>query len=324
MKDKLKVMNKGEGNRYLETLTVAITLLAGISAVLLKLGEYFSNNIISQNHLYPIYFLTFLLIFELALLLLFLLIEGCLIWAEKNSRKLLEDIGDILGTIIFTVPLIIYFFLVIAFTALMFIGDSELSKNINFIVYFLIAVISLRIILYIIEMGNINREWVSEVVKAVKLVYFIGTVFIIIFTLFLISMMAPMSLLSGSYSMDILNSPDANSDIMTVVIVDNGIPSGRCYLDIYRLNESDKYIFEKIDTITLKESGKNSSTYINGVKKNEIYYLSINTTSLPPDDYLIHAESTFNVNENFDIFERKKQDDLTFRISAKNSSVRSY
>ena len=100
-------MREGEGSRDLEILTVAITLLAGISAVLLKLGEYFSNNIISKSIYIPIWSLTSILILELLLILLFLLIKGSSIWEEKDNKGFFEKIGDVLGKlIIYTIKLI--------------------------------------------------------------------------------------------------------------------------------------------------------------------------------------------------------------------------
>lgn len=129
--------------------------------------------------------------------------------------------------------------------------------------------------------------------------------------------MATDFLLCGSYSIDIINPPDSNTDIMSIAIKDNGIPSGRCYINLYRLNESDEVLFEEIDRIIVNKSGKSSSMYINGAKKNGIYYLSINTSNIPPDDYLLHSEVTFNKIGNFSLFERKKQDDLSFRLPAK-------
>ncbi|MDY6958364.1 MAG: hypothetical protein SVK08_04335 [Halobacteriota archaeon] len=54
---------------------------------------------------------------------------------------------------------------------------------------------------------------------------------------------------------------------------------------------------------------------------NGIYYASINTSSIPPDDYLLHSEVTFNKIGNFNLFERKKEEDLVFRIPVNYSSI---
>lgn len=329
-------MREGEGSRDLEILTVAITLLAGISAVLLKLGEYFSNNIISDSISTPIWGLTSILILELLLILLFLLIKGSSIWAEKDNKGFFEKIGNILGSAIFSVPLsiLIYLTLGVSYTLLVSIYKWELSETTNYLVYCLIIAISLIITFRDeIDIKGLKEFFRNESmkdkfkkidinIKSLPKLYFkfyfrvlwslVSTFacLVLIISIF----MASTFLLTGSYSMDIINSPDANSDIMTVEIIDNGIPSGRCHIDLYRLNESNERLFEKIDTIILNESAKNSSTYIDGAKKHGIYYVSINTSAIPPDDYLLHSEVTFNKIGNFSLFERKKEDDLVFRI----------
>ncbi|MDY6966393.1 MAG: hypothetical protein SVM80_10590, partial [Halobacteriota archaeon] len=184
-------MSEGEEgkDKDIQVLTLAITLLAGVSAVLLKLGEYFSNNIISNTIYIPIRSLVSILIFEFLLLLLFLLLRGYLIWAPEERIERLKEISIKLGGLVFLIPLsiFIYLSLAIAFTLLIFISHFELPENIYIFSIFFLAAISVFITWYLsgsdfklsknnfklkslknkFRKDNINRELVPEVVKGV-------------------------------------------------------------------------------------------------------------------------------------------------------------
>lgn len=107
---------------------------------------------------------------------------------------------------------------------------------------------------------------------------------------------------------------------MSVAIEDTGLPSGRCYIILYRVNNSNENLFQSIDNIALRELVKNSSKYMTGKKKDGIYYLFVNTSNLPPDNYFLHAEVKYNVIENFDLFEVTKCDNKLFYLPSKNKT----
>jgi hypothetical protein len=155
--------------------------------------------------------------------------------------------------------------------------------------------------------------------------YFIILIYLLIVLAFIICLFQTTTfLLCGSYSIEIIQPSDPNTDIMSVTIRDTGIPSGRCFIDLSKVNESNESrLFESIDNITLNESGKSLSKhkYIVGEKRNGIYYLFINTSNLSSDDYLLHAEVTFFRITGFDLFLPKKSDDKLFRLSPQNMTA---
>jgi hypothetical protein len=102
------------------------------------------------------------------------------------------------------------------------------------------------------------------------------------------------------------------------MIKDTGQPSGKCWITLSKINETDKNYFQQIDFIILEES-KNSSTYMSGRKKDGIYYLFINTSNLPPGYYLLHAEVTLSRIKNFELFTSKKYDNLLFYLPSRES-----
>jgi len=108
---------------------------------------------------------------------------------------------------------------------------------------------------------------------------------------------------------------------MSLTIKDTGIPSGKCYIDLYRVNNSNENLFQLIDNITLQESVKSSSEYTTGKKKDGIYYLFIDTSNLPPDNYFLHAEVTLFMFRDFDLFVSKKYDDELFYLPPKNKTA---
>jgi hypothetical protein len=69
-----KLQNSSDFN----DITLAITLLAGVSAFLLKMVDYFNNNVIvlSDWLQLTVYFLVLLLLLEFSMVFLFLILKG--------------------------------------------------------------------------------------------------------------------------------------------------------------------------------------------------------------------------------------------------------
>ncbi len=87
-----QLVEKKETNSHdFNELSVAIALLAGLSAFLLKLIDYFNNHIIivSDSFQIVVSLLVGLLLFEILIIFLFLISKGLLI-AAKNQENLLE------------------------------------------------------------------------------------------------------------------------------------------------------------------------------------------------------------------------------------------
>lgn len=95
----------GKNLRDFEEITLAIALLGGLLAFLLKLINYFNDNIIywsesTQNHAY---FLVAALILEFIIIFLFFIMKGIVL--SKNKRRIyLEDITAGLFNWIFIYP----------------------------------------------------------------------------------------------------------------------------------------------------------------------------------------------------------------------------
>lgn len=126
-------------------------------------------------------------------------------------------------------------------------------------------------------------------------------------------------LLCGSYTIEITQFPDDNTDIMFLTIKDNGIPSGRCYINLYRINKSNESIFQATDNIILNGSA-NISEYMTGRKRDGIYYLFIDTSDLPSDNYFLDAEVTLFQDKYLNLLNSKKYDDELFYLYHKNKT----
>lgn len=331
---------KNKRNKDFEVLTFALTLLAGISAVLLKLVDYFNNNIIdlSERAWLLVYFLVFFLLIEILIILLFLLLKG-LLSAQEKRINVLEIISELSQIFMFCLPLIVLVF------SFLIIIDIWNKWNISIPILLLsISLIILLIYYYLHNLtfdfksfsrNNIKESFKKKFKKIIDIFQkeiiswdiclIVATIFVIIFvTIFILSLQTTTFLLCGSYLVEIIHPPDPNTDIMSVAIRDTGIPSGRCFIDLSKVNESNEsHLFESIDNITLNESGKSLSKhkYIVGEKRNGIYYFFINTSNLSSDDYLLHAEVTFPQIKGFDLFLPKKLDDKLFRLSPKNMTT---
>ena len=334
------MMDEEKGD--LKELGLAITLLAGISAVLLKIVDYSNKNTISATISSLISFLVVVLILEIVIVVLFLLLKGYSIWPIKEERRDLKNLSNSFGVLMFFTPIFILIYISLAVTFSLFIKDWKLSSAAINSCIFGIMIVSALVTFYL---GGVGLGDLKNIFKQISLKietqkksnkqflsllfgYFIILIYPLIVLAFIICLFQTTTfLLCGSYSIEIIQPSDPNTDIMSVTIRDTGIPSGRCFIDLSKVNESNEsHLFESIDNITLNESGKRSlskhkDTYIVGEKRNGIYYLFINTSNLPSDDYLLHAEVTFFQIKGFDLFLPKKLDDKLFRLSPKNMTT---
>lgn len=331
---------KNKRNKDFEVLTFALTLLAGTSAVLLKLVDYFNNNIISATISSLIHFFVLFLILEIVMLVLFLLLKGYSIWSLKEERRdILNNLSMGFGMMMFFIPIFILIYISLGITFSLFTKDWRLSSAAINSCIFGIMIFSAWATLYLggVGLGDLKSifKQISLKIKTQKnpnkqflsllFGYFIVLIYPLIVLAFIICLFQTTTfLLCGSYSIEIIQPSDPNTDIMSVTIRDTGIPSRRCFIDLSKVNESNESrLFESIDEITLNESGKSLSKhkYIAGEKRNGIYYLFINTSNLSSDDYLLHAEVTFFRIKGFDLFLPKKSDDKLFRPTPKNMTA---
>jgi len=326
----------------LKELTLAITLLAGISAVLLKIVEYFSTNIIdlSSSALLSVYFLVFFLLLEILLIVCFLLIQGYLISIEEREKGKIDKIATLLHKLVFLVPI---FALIYSFTTISYFfitkdwSFSESENNLFLSVFIIISftisayfLFDLKFLFSLTGIKDSSKNVYNKITKFRKnprelekithdvlisnllVIFFSIFLFIIlVFGLFLV----PTFLLCGSYSIEIMHSADSNSDLMLVAIKDTGIPSGKCFITLYGLNSSNKDLFQHREDIILDESVENSTDYMTGCKKDGIWYLLVDTSNLSTGYYCLHAEVTYNTIKNFDLLKARKCDNEIFYIS---------
>ena len=320
----------GEENGNLKELTLAITLLAGISAVLFKIIDYFNKNIVSETISPIMRFLVFFLILEVVIVVLFLLLKGYSIWPMKEEGlDTLKTLSGVCGTMMFFTPILILIYISLAVTLSIFTKDRGLSTTeIQYIVIFS-ALTTLR--LGGVDLGclkNVFKKIYSKIKTLKKFIkQFLSLLFqhfiiliciFIVVSAFIIFLFSTTTfLLCGSYTIEITHFPDDNTDIMSLTIKDTGIPSERCYINLCRINKSNESIFQATDNIILNGSA-NISEYMTGDKRDGIYYLFIDTSDLPSDNYFLHAEVTLFKHKCLP--ESKKYDGKLFYFSHKNKT----
>ena len=98
---------EGKNLRDFEEITLAIALLGGLLAFLLKLINYFNENIIlwSESTQRDAYFLVGALLLEFIIIFLFLILKGILV-SIKNRGEDLEEITAALFKACFIFPLL--------------------------------------------------------------------------------------------------------------------------------------------------------------------------------------------------------------------------
>lgn len=145
--------DKEESSHDFQEITLGIALLGGLLAFLLKLINYFNENIIlwsqpAQNHAY---FLVGALLLEVLIILLFLVLKG-ISASTRNRREDLEIFTEILFKFVFIFPLIWVVALILIVLFNYFIQDFNINfyRSIGYI--FLIFIVDC--ILYLNLLGK--------------------------------------------------------------------------------------------------------------------------------------------------------------------------
>ena len=325
----------GEENDNLKELTLAINLLLGISAVLFKIVDYSNKNVVNETISAFMVFLVFFLILEVVIIVLFLLLKGYSIWPiNKKRRDILKNLSGVFGIMMFFTPILILIYTSLAVTFSIATEDWGLSTT---KIHWYIWCITILSALATLRLGGVDLEWLKDVFEQISLktktlkksikrfssllfqccIILTYILIVLVFIIFLVQ--TTTFLLCGSYTIEITHFPDDNTDIMPLTIKDTGIPAGRCYINLYRINKSNESIFQATDNIILNGSA-NISEYMAGEKRDGIYYLFIDTCDLPSDNYFLHAEVTLFQDEYFNLLDSKKYDDKLFYLSSKNKT----
>ena len=271
-------------------------------------------------------FLVIFLLFEALIILSFFLTKGYLFSTLGNGPEKIVEISYLLQKAIFLLPFttIVYFFLSISY---FFVTNNlRIPDWIDTPLIYIFAIVSGILFIWLLLREYPLKKWINEN-KDKKFALRGGLVFLItiilasVISLILFALLFQTSvfLLCGSYSIEINHFPDSNTEIMSLTIKDTGIPSGKCYIHLYRVNDSNDNLFQPIDNITLQESVQEPSKHMTGEKEGGVYYLFIDTSSLSPDYYFLHAETSFP-SQGFNLFVSKKYDDELFYLPPKNKT----
>lgn len=343
-------MNGDSGkSRDFEEITLAITILTGLSFVLFKIADYFNNNTIGLSDDLQLWVRIFVsgLIIELAIISPFIILKGYLLFAGSKKERIISIADTMFKSFI---AYFVFLGLVSIFLLSFIIASSPTFIEKPYYVYISYAFIilpvyaTLRVIFYLFDLRkddfiksvniqsvkqsleilgkSVNMQSVKRFLEILGKSGFqisdMGIVSIIVMTIISISLIAPTYLLGGSYSIDVFSQSEINRDILTFTIKEMGITSGRNFINLYKLN--DNTVFQDIDNITLNYSQETSSRtkMMVGKRHEGVWYLNINTSNLTYGNYMLHAEVSYNDLTNLGVF--KKHADKLFYIPQKSTN----
>jgi hypothetical protein len=111
--------------------------------------------------------------------------------------------------------------------------------------------------------------------------------------------------------------------MLTFTIEETGITYARCYMTLYKLNLGNNSL-EHVDNITIPKQLESKNKMMFGGIHELYYYLNVNTSTLSPGNYMLHAEVTNDVSKRYKFGTIKKSDDKLFYIEPKNTNISSY
>lgn len=250
-------MNGDTGkSRDFEEITLAITILTGLSFILFKIADYFNNNTIglSDNLQFLVRILVSGLLIELVIISSFLILKGYVLFAATSEERIISIANSIFKSFIIyfvflgVISVFLLFFMIGSFPTLI---ESPYYIYI-FIIYEVLTVLAtLRVI-------SFKRDDLKKSVRAFKEIReksdFINVIIaeIIIITILFISLIAPTYLLGGAYSIEVFPQSEINHDILTFTIKETGLTSGRNFITLYKLD--DKTVLQDIDSVTINNN----------------------------------------------------------------------
>jgi hypothetical protein len=316
-------MNGDTGkSRDFEEITLAITILTGLSFILFKIADYFNNNTIGLSDNLQLLVRTFVsgLLIELVIISSFLILKGYLLFAASREERIIS-IADALFN-----SFIIYFVLlgvISIFLLFLMIVSSPMLIESPYYIYFFI-VYEILTFLATLRVIGFKRDDLKKSVRAFKEIKeksdFINVIIaeIIIITTLSISLIAPIYLLGGTYSIEVFPQSEIKDTILTFTIKETGITSGKNFINLYKLD--DNHVFQDIDNITIIYTQENSSQnkLMIGKRYDGTWYLNLNTSNLSNGNYMLHAEVSYTNLISLGVF--KKHADKLFYIPPKNAN----
>ena len=327
---------KLQNSRDYKEITLVVTILAGISAFLLKLIDYFNNNTIAfSDHVQLIiYLIVYLALIEIALIFSFLILKGYLLSVNSVNKKL-TNLSKKIFQNIFKIPIPT---IIILISTLLFDSyhlEDNYYYNIVYIIYWIITVVlAFLIFIYlnpkIVLTDSLKNMSVNEIRNKLKfnfqieISFFIKIISIPLLLFIIISsFIIPSYLLVGHYSIEVFPESNNGGDMLTFTIEETGITYARCYITLYKLNLGNNSL-EHIDNITIPIQLESKNKMMFGGIHELYYYLNVNTSTLSPGNYMLHAEVTNDVSKRYKFGTIKKQDDKLFYIEPKNTNHSPY
>ena len=254
---------KLQHSRDYKEITLVIAILAGTSAFLLKLIDYFNNNIITiSNHVqFIIYIIVYLALIEVALIFSFLILKGYLL-SDNSENKQLTNLSKEIFQKIFTIPIPTIIILISTLLFYTYHLEENNYYNIVSIIYWIITVVlAFLIFIYldpkIVLSESLKNMSVNEIRNKLKFnfqieISFIIKIISIPLLLFIVisSFIIPSYLLVGHYSIEVFPESNNGGDMLTFTIEETGITYARCYITLYKLNPCNQSL-EDIDNITI-------------------------------------------------------------------------
>lgn len=261
-----------QNSRDFKEITFAITLLAGISAFLFNISNYFNNNVItlSDHFTNSIRFLVYMAIIIFIALFLFLLLKWYLISTNYENKK----VKNITEFIFSNIPLFsIFWILVLIFSILIdfYITNPILSQSEKYVYQvFIVVLLGLFLILLLMSilftytlLKNISSKRMSEVVMPLALMSFIFIAIVL-----KISLPIPTYLLMGSYSIEQFPVSNTDNDILTFTIKETGLPFTSNHVTLYKMNTNHSNIFQNIDHLIINntQGAPSENKFMTGIK----------------------------------------------------------
>ena len=324
--------DKLQSSSDFKEITFAITLFGGLLAFLIKLGDYFNNNVlaISDYSYIILYFTVWLTLIVLILLFSFLILKWILISTYENKFKniLKNSTQKLFGYI----PLLIVLWIISLFSNIVIdYYKDETDTIINILLLCLVFLIIVFVktcfdnkTILIKLLKNISiKKTQEDILSRLKeniftyvIIFYSGIVLVLILGMtFLLSAY----LLTGSYYIDEFSPSDTNSNIITFTIKETGISYSNNFITLSKI-ETGNGIFQKIDNVTINATHEKVSDNKLMLGKNHegIWYLNLNTSNLTSGNYMLHAEVTndFTISSKFKTI--RKHDDIIFYIPTKN------
>lgn len=329
----IEILDFSQNKRDLNEITLAITLLAGLTAFLLKLVDYFNNHIIVVSPIFQliVYFLVYFLLLEFLMIFLFLILKGYLV-STKYRSNMLKNISEGVFRGIFklaSLSVVFSFLIVLSYYFFKDVNDKYYYVYYIIGIIFIICFIWLSIhYFYRIDYRDVLKNIQKNIQKKYRekkssekydfqdilFYYFVIIICILGFVLLLV---ASSYLLMGSFSIDQFPQSNTDNEILIFTIKETGMTYSANYIGIYKINSSDSTIFQNIDNFIINDKNENFSKIMFGKKHEGIWYLNINTSNLTSGTYLLHAEVTNDMTIKSIFGSIKKHDDKLFYVAPK-------